>query len=123
MGVGVSVVVGVSVIVAVDVGVFSAGAAAPCIWSGVCIRVNTNPASRAIKTIPRAIATGSFRRISGVPLEAARVEAFFVDAVALSCAPQTKQRVAFSLTRVPHTGQIFVFLVSLSCFIIIFPEK
>lgn len=64
------------------------------------------PISRITASAPRA--AGRLNVISGMRLACMPVSAFFdfVAAFAVSSVPQTKQRVALSLRRVPQVGQI-----------------
>ena len=71
------------------------------------IKYTTNaPINKTATNAPSAI--GKLRVISGMRLAPIPVSAFFdfVAAFAVSSVPQTRQRVAFSLKRVPHVGQI-----------------
>ena len=72
-------------------------------------------AAATIMTVARTPnAAGRLRRISGIRLACTDCSAFFTTfgaGCALNSVPQTRQRDAFSLKRVPQVGQIFVLLL------------
>ena len=112
-GNGVGVTVGVTV--SVTVGVAVGGGA---IWSVSCKATYTKPAPMAKNKASKMIATGTLSVICGIRLPRTALAGAATSLVLLSSAPQTRQRVASSLTRVPQVGHNFVFLGELSviCF-------
>jgi hypothetical protein len=109
LGVKVSVAVGVTVVVLV--GVTSGGGVA--ILPVARSPMNTIVAPTTKKSVNNPKAPGSDRVTSGMRLP----WIIFCDlpsAVELNSVPQTRHRVALSLRRVPHVGQIFVFCVGVS---------
>ena len=109
MSVGAKVSVGVGVIVTVPVGVPASvgGVKVVPLTPELRIKYTTNaPINKTATSAPSAI--GRLRVISGMRLAPIPDSAFFdfVAALAVSSVPQTRQRVAFSLKRVPQVGQI-----------------
>lgn len=107
MPVGNSVAVGVMVAVAVvvpsAVGVMRETLPMPVVRPKY---TPTAPINNTITSAPNA--AGRLNVISGMRLACTTVSAFLalVAAFDLSSVPHTRQRVAFSLKRVPHVGQI-----------------
>ena len=111
VSVGISVSVGVKVRVAVMVGLgMGVGA---WIWCVPC-RVKYNaPAPITRKPASTANATGRLSVTSGIRAPCTDLSDFaFGLGVALNSLPQTTQRVAFSVRRVPHVGHSLVEVVS-----------
>src|SRR6266545_2088691 len=109
MAVGASVTVEVGVIVAVSVGVPTAvgGVIVAPLTPELRIKYTIKaPINKTATNAPSAI--GRLRVISGMRLACIPDSAFFdfAAAFALNSVPHTKQRVAFSLKRVPQVGQI-----------------
>ena len=109
MRVGNGVSVAVAVIVAVTVGVpASVGTVSVVlVMPELRTRYTTNaPISRITTSAPKA--TGRLSVISGIRLASIPDSAFFdfVAAFVFNSVPHTRQRVAFSLKRVPQVGQI-----------------
>jgi len=103
--VAISVAVGVTVGVVVMVGVPRTGVAG--FLPSMRITAKTNAAPTIKNNASKPSAAGSDNVISGIRL-ACTALGFFISAVGPSSVPQTRQRVAFSVNRVPQVGQIFV---------------
>ena len=102
---GIKVSVGVKVTVGVAEGVAVLPVLAPVV--GLKTKKTTKvPITKTRNNKP--IATGSERVISGIRLGWMDFWTVLVAPVALSSVPQTTQRIAFSLRRVPQVGQTFV---------------
>ena len=103
VSVGVGVIVGVSVAVPSAVGAVSV---VPVIPAGRLKYTAAAPISMISASAPSA--AGRLNVISGMRLPCIPDSPFFdfVAAFAVSSVPQTKHRVALSLRRVPHVGQI-----------------
>jgi len=102
-GKGVEVIVGVTVNVAVAVGVIGT-------TKGGLLRKakKTMMAPIARKRANKPMADGRLRDITGIRLPWMALVAFLGIPAALRSAPQTRQRVASSLTRVPQVGHNLV---------------
>ena len=112
MAVGSRVIVAVGVIVVVGVGVPAAVGSVSVVplMPELRIKYTINaPINRIAVSAPSAI--GKLRVISGMRLACIPDSAFFdfVAALAVNSVPHTRQRVAFSLKRVPQVGQIWDF--------------
>jgi hypothetical protein len=119
VGAGVLVLVGVRVSVGVAVGVVTR----PVVWSTRKIRAAPRPRTSIIK--PNAAGKLSFNSGNFGPLIGLAEADFTFDVKDL---PQTKQRVAFSLNRVPQVGhtlllEVFISGVIISSFLLECVEK
>lgn len=106
VAVGGMVAVGVSVGVPVVCGDDAFGSL------GTAKKVTAAAMMMTVATTPNA--AGRLRRISGMRLACTDFSAFFTtfgSGCVLNSVPQTRQRVAFSLKRVPQVGQTFVFVL------------
>lgn len=108
VAVGGMVAVGVSVgvpVISDDIAFGSFGTAKNVMAAATMITVAKTPS-----------AAGRLRRISGMRLACTDFSAFlaaFGAGCGLNSVPQTRQRVAFSLKRVPQVGQTFVLLLEM----------
>lgn len=101
--VGVNVNVGVGVMVAVGPFAGAAGRRSPAARNAT----NTSTALMAISNTIKPSAVGRLRVISGI--RPAETPAFFLGStMGVNSVPHTRQRAAFSASRVPHVGQILV---------------
>ena len=105
---GVGVTDGVMVSVIVDVVVGST------IISPSCNAKKTSPAPIAKKIANRMIAKGRLMVICGIRLPRTAFPWTSADIPLVNSEPHTKQRVASSLTLVPHVGHSFVFFGEVS---------
>lgn len=101
--VAVDVMVAVAIAVPSEVGVTSVAGPMPEVKMKYTAAA---PINKIVTSAPSA--AGRLSVISGMRLACTAVSVFFdfVAALAVSSVPHTRQRVAFSLKRVPHVGQI-----------------
>ena len=110
MAVGMSVSVGVGLAVGVEVTVGTGVGSTTRFWARRLTKTATAPMARISTNNPSA--SGRLSVISGMREAWMAFSAFltaFGSGLAPKSVPQTRQRVAFSLRRVPQVGQIFVF--------------
>ena len=114
ISVGGRVFVGGIVAVGVSVGVFVISG--PSAVGSLGTRKNVMAAATMMIVARAPKAAGRLRRISGMRLACTDFSAFlttFGAGCALNSVPQTRQRIAFSLKRVPQVGQTFVLLLEM----------